>query len=595
LTEFAQTGVPIDPITFEVLANAFTAVVDDMGAMMEKVSFSTVTQIGKDYACVLATPAGDVFARGAGGLPLLTGTADARIKAVLRYIPANDIDDGDAFLINDPFMGGTHGQDVGAVMPVFADAELLCYVMSASHWPDMGGPVAGSFNSEADSTHGESLLIPPIHIIREGLWDAEIERMILRNVRIPSILRGDLRGMIEACRTGRDHYLRLHAKYGGELLSAQMHALMDHSEQLLRQAIRVLPNGTYSFTDWIDRDPGAGADDPIAVGLDLTIDGDRLIVDFSRSGPQAVGPVNGSASATRAAATAALKAIFFEVPWNEGFERAIEFVLPPRSVVNAEYPRPVSGVAASPAEKVLASVHGCMVQVVPERSMACPTNLVNVSVDGHDYRDGHGGEQYVMYIWLAGGWGGRPGRKDAHTSVFPIGPGTNLQPVETLERVYPIRFEAFELKPDSEGAGRHRGGFALECPWRVTHGDATINVQGDRQRRPGWGVDGGQSPQGTDLIYAPGTVEERRIDIMSANNRIREGVRLDYRQSGGGGWQDPFTRPSEWVLRDVRNELVSLERAREVYGVVITPTADPIDALVDEAATRILRSRGRNT
>jgi len=587
------TATEIDPITFEVLENAFTAVVDDMGVMIEKVSFSTVTQVGKDYACVLATPEGDVFARGAGGLPLITGTAAARIKAVLRQIPPEDIDDGDVFLVSDPYLGGTHGQDVTAVMPVFADGSLVCYVMSASHWPDTGGPVAGSFNSDADSTHAESLMITPIHIIREWRWDFEVETFILRNVRIPKILKGDMRGMIEACKTGREQFLRLHDKYGRELLDAQAQALMDHSERLLRAEIEKLPDGTYSFTDWIDRDPGGETDDPIPVGLDVTVAGDTLTLDFSRSGPQAVGPVNASASATRAAAIAATKAIFFEVPWNEGFERAVEIVLPPASVVNAEYPRPVSGVAASPAEKVLASVHGCFMQVLPERSMACPTNLVNVSVHGHDGRPGRHDEEFVMYLWLAGGWGGRPGRRDANTSVFPIGPGTNLQPVETLERVYPIRFDAFELKPDSEGAGRHRGGFALQCPWRLTHGRGTLNVQGDRQRRPGWGADGGLSPEGTDLIYAPGTEQEKRVDIMSAGTRIEAGVRLDYRQSGGGGWGDPFTRPAQWVLDDVRDGLVTRERAEAVYGVVTDDPADILDAVVDEAATSRARARRR--
>jgi N-methylhydantoinase B len=584
-------SVSIDPITFEVLANAFTAVVDDMGAMIEKVAFSTVVSIGKDYVSGLAKPTGEVFARGIGALPLITGTAGTRLRALLEIIPEDEIDDGDVFLISDPYLGGTHGQDVAAVMPVFVDGDIVCYVMSASHWPDTGGPVGGSFNSEADSTYAESFLITPIHIMREWRIDEEVQSLILRNARVPMIIKGDLRGMIEACRTGREQFLRLNAKYGRDLLEAMMDELLDYSERLLRAEVEALPDGTYSFTDYIDCDPGAATEDPIPVGLDLTIAGSNLILDFTRSGPQAIGPVNSPWSATQAVAMAALKAIFYMVPWNDGFERVVDLVLPASSIVNSDFPRPVSGVAASPAEKVLASVHGCMVQILPERSMACPTNLVNISLYGNDSRPGRNEAPFVVYLWLAGGWGGRPGRRDAHTTVYPMGPTTNLQPVELTERVYPIRFDRYELKSDSEGAGYHRGGFALHCPWRLTHGEVRVNVQGDRQKLNGWGLEGGQPGDANDLIYAPGTPDEKRIGVMSANNKVPAGVQVYCRQSGGAGWRDPLTRPAAWVLEDVQNELVSIERAKQVYGVVIDPALDLLEATVNEAATRMERER----
>ncbi|MFN8231917.1 MAG: hydantoinase B/oxoprolinase family protein [Actinomycetota bacterium] len=357
----------------------------------------------------------------------------------------------------------------------------------------------------------------------------------------------------------------------------------------MREELRKLPDGTWSFTDYIDRDPVGDSEEPIPVHLEMTIDGDRLIMDLSQTGAQARGPVNCTASAARSAIMAGVHAIFHEIPWNEGLEWAVELTLKAETVVNAEYPRPVSGMAASPGEKVLACVHGCMVQILPERSMACPTNLVNVNIFGFDTRPDHDGEEFVMYLWLAGGWGGRPGKRDAHTSLFPMGPSTNLQPVEFLEQMYPVSFYSFELKPDSEGPGRHRGGFALQCPWQATHGEATVNVQGDRQRLHGWGVDGGWPHEGTDLVYAPGTEDERRIDVMSANNHVAPRTRVDYWQSGGGGWRDPFTRPPDWVLDDVRNGLVSPTRARDVYGVEIEPADDPLDLKVDLGKTEELR------
>jgi N-methylhydantoinase B len=584
----SATEPRLDPITFEVLANAFSAIVDDMGVMLEKVSFSTVTHLGKDYSCVLATPQGDVFARGAGGLCLITGTAGPRIKAVLAQIPADDLHDEDVFLINDPFMGGTHAQDVGAVKPVFADGELVCFVMAASHWPDVGGPIAGSFNSGANSTHAESLLIPPVHIVREGEIDAEMERFIFRNTRIEPILKGDLRGMIEACRVGQTQYLKLHDKHGGELMRAQQQQLMDHSERLLRQAVADLPDGTWSFTDWIDQDPASGSDDPIPVGLDLTIEGDTVIADFSRTGAQCVGPTNATIHATRATVMTALKEIFHEIPWNDGFESVVDLRVPPGTCVSAQWPRPVSGVAASPAEKVLACIHGVMIEIVPERAMACPTNLVNLAITGLDTRPGREGEEFVVYIWLAGGWGGRPGARDAHTHLIPLGPGTNLQPAETLERIFPIRFDAMELKPDSEGAGRHRGGFALRAPFRAFADRATVNVQGDRQKLNGWGAEGGLAGEGNDLVYDP-EGEARRIKIMSVDNPVADGALVHLQQAGGGGWGEPATRDPQWVLDDFQAGLVSRERAEAVYGVALTEAADVLDVTVDAAATARLR------
>lgn len=576
----------IDPITFEVLNNAFTAVVDDMGTMVEKVSFSSVTSIGKDYACCLSTPEGDVFSRGAGGLPLITGSAPARIKGVVKTIPREDIKEGDLFLHNDPFLGGTHAQDVTTVMPIFWQGELVAYVMAASHWPDVGGPVPGSFNSEATSTHGEALLIPPVHMIREGVWQDAVERIILRNVRIPDVIKGDLRGLVEACRTGRDELLKLFTKYGEDLLVREMHTLLAHSERLVRNQIAALPDGTYSWEDQIDRDPGAATDAPLFVALDFTISGDRATLDFSRSAPEAVGPVNAPLSATHSAVGSVLKAVFHEVPYNDGFFRAVDVVVPEGSIFNAQWPRPVSGVAAAAGEKVVSLMHGCLIQVLPERCMASPTNLVNISVHGDDERPGHSGE-YVMYIWLCGGWGGRPGMRDNHTHLMPLGAGTSLQPAETLERIYPVRFDAWEMKPDSEGAGLHRGGFAFSNPFHVTHGVASINCQGDRGRSSGWGYEGGQAPpQGNRLTYGPGTPEEKPIDVMSAGTAVRAGVRLDYVQGGGGGWGDPLARPVDWVVEDVRDGLVSLQRARDVYGVVITAEDEDLGTYgVDEDAT----------
>jgi N-methylhydantoinase B len=590
-----------DPIAFEVIANAFTAIVDDMGAMIEKVSVSSITIHGRDYACCLADADGDVFSRGLGGIPWINGTAQARVKAVLSHIPEDDIRDGDVFLHNDPFIGGTHGPDVSVIMPVFADGERIAFAIAASHWPDVGGSVPGSLNASARSVHSETILIPPIHIIREGELDREVERLVLRNVRMPAIIQGDLRGMVEAARTGSAGLERLLARYGLKVLRTAMSDLMAFSEALLRKEIGQLPDGVYSFTDHMDRDPGAGHDDPVKVGLDVTISGETMQLDLSRSAGQTAGPVSCTSSGAIAAVGAAIKTIFPTVPYNDGIFRAVEVILPTGTVFSAEYPHPISGGGAAASEKIISLMHGCLIQVIPERCMASSTNIVNIILNGIDHRPGRG-EEYVMYLWLQGGWGGRPGRRDAHTSLMPLAAGSTVQPAETLERIYPIRFSAWELKPDSEGAGKHRGGFAFHCPFVVTHGETTLDCLGDRQRISGWGAEGGERPpHGNMVVYAPGTGDERTIDIMSTDNLIAAETDVYYCQGGGGGWGDPLDRPAEWVLDDVRDGLVTPSRARATYGVVIvdddktggrTGSAGE-EFRLDDAATQLRRSKLR--
>ena len=584
-----------DPITFEVLSNAFSAAIDEMGIVLEKVAFSTVTSEGHDYSCAISDPLGNVVSRGVGDLPLIGGTITYRVKAVLSAIPPEDFREGDIVLHNDPYLGGTHAQDVSAVLPVYWDGALFAVVQTCSHWPDVGGPVPGSFNSEARSSHAEALLIPPIHIVREGVWQTEVERLILRNVRIPRVIAGDLRGLIEAARSGEQQLHALLRRYGAPTLARAMAGFLDYSETLLRREFARLPDGTVSWSDQIDRDPGSESRAPIPVGLDVTISGDAARYDFCRSGPQALGPVNCPRWATISAALAATKAIFPKVPLNDGFLRVIEFVIPDDCVLNAQYPAPVSGHAANSAEKVVSCIHGCFIQVAPERAMAAPTNLVNISVFGFDGRPGRRAD-YVMYLWLCGGWGGRAVAGDNHTYMMPLAAGTRLQFAEVLERVYPILVEGYGLMPDSEGAGRSRGGFGLRWPFRITHGDATINTQGDRETTPNWGYDGGEPALGNRLTYAPGTPEEQSVSLMRAGFPVREGVLLDYWQGGGGGVGPPTERPVARVLDDVRNGLLSLGRARDTYGVVLhLRDAELAEYEVDEAATRLLRDAKGHT
>ena len=257
------------------------------------------------------------------------------------------------------------------------------------------------------------------------------------------------------------------------------------------------------------------------------------------------------------------------MPASEGIYNAIDVVNPEGLVTNAQFPAPISGAFATSYEVITACVFGCYLQMLPERSMACSGNMTNMVVGGFDPRDGYQ-RDFVMYIWKEGGYGARPGRKDNHTAISLYASGTRNEPVEVQERVYPIITHRYEFITDSPGAGRHRGGVGVARDFSLTHGDAVLSVLGSRALQPVWGWDGGLPALGSGLVYDVGGPDEEEIGVMRSGIPARKEAVIKFWEGGGGGWGEPRTRPQEWVLEDVKDEIVSLEAARDVYGVAIS-------------------------
>jgi N-methylhydantoinase B len=357
-------------------------------------------------------------------------------------------------------------------------------------------------------------------------------------------------------------------KYGVGLIRAEMEELIRYSEALLREEFRRIPDGMYSFEDAIDFDPMGDRKTPVKIGVEITISGDRATYDLSGSDPQAVGAINSTRSMAQSAAIVATKAIFPHVPASEGIYNAIDVVNPEGLVTNARFPQPISGAFATSYEVITACVFGCYLQMLPERSMACSGNMTNMVVGGHDPRAGYD-RDFVMYIWKEGGYGARPGKKDNHTAISLYASGTRNEPVEVQERVYPILTHRYEFVADSAGAGRHRGGMGVARDFELTHGDGTLSVLGSRGVEPVWGWDGGLPALGSGLIYDWQGSDEREIGVMRSGVHAQRGRVIRFWEGGGGGWQDPKTRPEQWVLDDVIDGFVSVEAARTLYGVVV--------------------------
>jgi N-methylhydantoinase B len=378
-------------------------------------------------------------------------------------------------------------------------------------------------------------------------------------------------------------------KYGAELITLETEELIRYSEALLREEFRKIPDGTFSFEDAIDFDPMGDRVTPVRIRVQITIEGDRATYDLSGSDGQAIGAINSTRSMAQSALVVATKAIFPHVPASEGIYNAIDVVNPEGLVTNARFPRPISGAFATSYEVICACVFGCYLQMLPERSMACSGNMTNMVVGGFDPRAGYE-RDFVMYIWKEGGYGGRPGKKDNHTAISLYASGTRNEPVEVQERVYPILTHRYEFIPDSAGAGRHRGGIGVTRDFELTHGGADLSVLGSRGVEPVWGWEGGLPALGSGLVYDSGGSGELEIGVMRSGIQAEQGRLIRFWEGGGGGWGDPRTRPVEWVLEDVTDGFVSIEQARELYGVAAR-RIDEDAALyeVDEAETSRLR------
>lgn len=580
----------IDAITFEVLRNAFKSVVDEMSAVIQTVGFSLVVSEGRDYSGTICTADGDLVSSGSTDQTSHLGTIPYTVKGMLEWIQADPMEyfeDGDLMIVNDAFIGGTHNNDVRIVMPVFVEGEIIAFVQVSAHWPDIGGHVPGTFDPNASSAHGEGLAITPLKFVRAGRLDQDITRMILRNVRTPEIAYGDLMAQVGACRLGARRLRELCERYSRRIVLTEMRQLISYSESLLRAEFARLPDSQVSWTALIDRDPGSDSDQQVPVTLDLTIEGDRAVYDFSRSAPQARGAINGTRAVCASAAIVATKAIFPHVPMNQGVFNVIDLKLPPRLVISAEYPAPISGMAATAFPSITDAVVGSYLQIIPERSMAGSAGLVNIVIGGSDERPEASGDEYVMYLWLEGGWGGRPGRRDNNTSMNIYGSGARNQPIELQERLFPIIYHEYRYETDSAGAGRHRGGVGVRKTWEMLC-DATLSELGDRSKAGPFGFDGGKPARPNSFKYDYQGESEREVGMFCTGFKVEAGKRLSLYHSGGGGWADSASRPPEWVLEDVTAGLVSVEAARSEYKVAVI--GDPPSGYrLDEAETRQLR------
>lgn len=571
----------IDPVTLAVLKGRLEQIADEMDATLYRSAFNPIIAEARD-AChgLYHAETGATLVQGTTGLPIFVGAMAFAVKAVIDKVKRDGgLEEGDIFLFNDPYDGGTHLNDFRLVRPIFRNGKLLCWLASVGHWLDIGGNVPGGFNARATESFQEGVRIPPIKLAAKGIINQDILAILAANSRVPQSNYGDLNGQLNALDLGEKRLIELLDAYGDDVVTQALDAFTARAATLMRETIATLPDGIYSFEDHLDND--GVTDAPLLIALDLTIKGDQMVLDFSRSSAPCAGPLNIARSTAVACCYVALKHVFTDVPANAGCLEPITFIIPDTTLLGVAPPKPVGGYTET-ILRVIGVVFGALGCAMPERATAAPFGTINaLSIAGHR-KDG---SRYVMFSFFGGGLGGNPETDGLNHGNNPISMAT-IPPAEILEASYPVMFTQWALRPDSSGAGLHRGGLgAIYEVEALSETGADVFLLGERGKFAPFGVNGGT--QAALNRFAWQTDEGEQTPPLASkitDVKLKQGRRVRLETPGGGGWGSPFTRDPEHVAHDVRLGYVSASAAREKYHVIVSD-----DGALDQKATDALR------
>jgi len=572
----------IDPILLAVLNGRLVQIADEMDVTLYRSAFNPIIAEAHD-AChgLYHAETGATLVQGATGLPIFVGAMAFAVKAVIDKAKQDgNLEEGDTYLFNDPYDGGTHLNDFRLVRPLFWDGELFAWLASVGHWLDVGGNVPGNFNAKATESFQEGFRVPPVKLVRAGMIQQDIVDILGANSRVPQSNWGDLNGQLNALDLGERRVQALLNDYGDELIVSALDLLTSRAEMLMRANIANLPDGSYSYDDFLDND--GITDAPLRIALDLTISGDMMRLDFSRSSPPCDGPLNIALSTTVACCYVALKHIFTDVPANAGCLAPIEFVIPNTTLLGVSAPRPVGGYTET-ILRVIDTVFGAFAKVVPERANGSPFATINaLSLSG--WRE-HG-RRWVMFCFFGGGLGGNPESDGLNHGNNPISTAT-IPPAEILESLYPVIFTQWALRADSGGPGFNRGGLgAIYEIEALAEGATDVSLLGERGKFPPFGVNGGKNAALNRFVYQTDSGEHAPPMVSKVTDiKIIKGQHVRLETPGGGGFGDPLTRDPARVARDVNLGYVSRASARKAYGVVVGD-----NGAIDSVATAALRN-----
>ena len=572
----------IDPITLEVMRNAFSSIAEEMNASLVRASYSTNIKDRRDCSCAIYTTAGDVVAQSESGTPVHLGTMNGAVRTATSVYPLEELEPGDGVISNLPYPAGPgHLNDMSLVSPIYHGGRIIAIAANQAHHVDMGGYAPGSMPFGVTEIYQEGLQIPPVRMFKRGRLDRDLWSVMSQNVRTSFEVRGDLEAQFAANAVGELELAKLADKYEVETVEGYLEEMLNYSERRMRAALRTIPDGRYQFEDVIEGDGITDKLYTIRVSIEAT--GDTIRMDFNDTDDAARGPLNCRLPSVAACVYYILKAVLDpDLPANSGAYRPIEIVTREGSMLSATYPQAVCNANIITTQRIVDTIAGALAQAVPERVLAASSGTMNLlNVGG--LHPGTG--KYFQYIETYAGGQGAMHDQDGMDAVQNHMTNTRNAPVEAIEVAYPLRVEAYGLVPDTEGAGKHRGGVGMRRAMRVLGKEVMLTQSSDRRDVKPWGLFGGLEASGMRcaVVSADGT----RSDLPSKVTTYVGGDHVIETQTpGGGGWGDPRERAVEAVRQDVVEGLVSPQRAREVYGVAI----DPDTYEVDEAETAKLRA-----
>jgi len=579
----------IDPVTFEVLRNSFEYACTRMATIMQRTSFSPILADVLDFSNAVYDADLRLLAQ-AANCPVHLAAMQYSADAAIKRFPKETLKPGDVIALNDPYQGGTHTNDITFTMPIFHEGHLIGFAVSRGHWMDLGGGAAGGM---AFSTHiaAEGLRLPPIKLYSNYEINEDFLAIILNNTRTPHYIKGDLQAHLGALKSAESELIRAAERYGRDTVQLAMRELIAYTERIVRKSVEEIPDGVYEAEDYADTD--GFSPDPIKVKVKLTVKGSDITVDFTGSDPICKGSINSPYANTASAAFYSLQ--FFlapHAPSNAGMFAPIHLVIPEGTWLNPVWPAPTIGCTTLASSKITSAIWQALAKAIPERVTGSTCSECNWFVS--TAVDRAAGRAEVFSDLPAGGWGGTPFNDGMNVTMDPLGNCMNMA-AETAELFFPIEYESFDLRQDSAGAGKFRGGLGANFKIRYLC-EGELNMETSRTRKGSPGVNGGghSAVQRSTHLYPDGS--RKVIGGLSPNgdwtspllsgHAFNNEEQFLFESTGGGGWGPAIERPVAKVLDDVLDEYVSIDAAREHYGVVI----DPQTMTVNEAETARLRA-----
>ena len=542
----------IDPITLSVIQAGLQQVCDEMDLSFSRAAFSPVIAEANDRSDgIYAAEDGALIAQGAGGLPVFVGTMQYSTRKLIEMIAAGTVakpKPDDIYIVNDPYLGGTHLMDVRFARPFYRKGEIYCWLSNTGHWPDTGGAVPGGFSASATSVEQEGLRLPPVRLFKKGVLDQEIYSIICSNIRVADQRIGDVKAQAAALIVGEDRLNALLDRYGDDVVKAAIAELRVRSDAQMQAFIEEIPDGNYSSTAWIDSD--GVVNEPLKIHLKIKKTRGHLQFDFSESSPPCMGPMNSVLATTLSSVYLAMRHIFPEVPISAGAFTPLEILQPKGTFLDAEYPRPVSGCAAEVSQRIAEAVFAALVEALPHRVTAAPAGTSgNFALGGFDPETGR---DFVMYQLSGGGYGGNADHDGLANGCSTIGI-SKAPPVEIMEQNFPVLYHRYALREGSGGAGQHRGGLGLDYEVELRRGNARASFVMDHGRFGPQGALGGADGAVNEVEvwregvkYIPEHLSKEQDIPLQAGDRVR------VKTPGGGGYGPALERDLDLIKEDKR-------------------------------------------